>query len=268
MLAAAGLAGTWAFRKTQILAIFDDLDTVLFMIPLKIIMVGFVWQLGADLFIAVMLLILGIRYYRKINLPQSWPWVLVYSFLITGLSETVYYYTRDPDTLIGAHIEVLLPAFLLGCALKLRSDRHLAITKEETVEERISLLISCLFMLLVGLSMPTALGVNAVIKIEMSVVQVVFHVLAVTILSNIGKMFAAFCYRKEASLKERLAVSISMFPRGEVGAGVLAISLSYGIKGPFMAIGFLSLALNLLLTGLFIVVVKHLLAPAKDKIFL
>ncbi|MFO1519788.1 MAG: hypothetical protein U1F57_09035 [bacterium] len=40
MLAAAGLAGTWMFRKARVLAIFDDLDTVLLMIPLKMMMVG------------------------------------------------------------------------------------------------------------------------------------------------------------------------------------------------------------------------------------
>jgi Kef-type K+ transport system membrane component KefB len=32
MLAAAGLSATWLFRKSRILAIFDDLDTVLLMI--------------------------------------------------------------------------------------------------------------------------------------------------------------------------------------------------------------------------------------------
>ena len=46
MLAAAGLGATWLFRKARILAIFDDLDTVLLMIPLKMLMVGLAWQLG------------------------------------------------------------------------------------------------------------------------------------------------------------------------------------------------------------------------------
>jgi len=35
MLAAAGLSRTWVYGKARILAIFDDLDTVLFMIPLQ-----------------------------------------------------------------------------------------------------------------------------------------------------------------------------------------------------------------------------------------
>ena len=35
MLAAAGLSITWMFRKVRILTIFDDVDTILLMIPLK-----------------------------------------------------------------------------------------------------------------------------------------------------------------------------------------------------------------------------------------
>ncbi len=46
MLATAGLSATWLFRKARILAIFNDLDTVLLMIPLKMFMIGLAWQLG------------------------------------------------------------------------------------------------------------------------------------------------------------------------------------------------------------------------------
>ena len=49
-----------------------------------------------------------------------------------------------------------------------------------------------------------------------------------------------------------------MWPRGEVGAGVLVISLSYGIGGPVLTVAMLSLSLNLVLTGAFIVLVKRL----------
>jgi amino acid permease len=49
-----------------------------------------------------------------------------------------------------------------------------------------------------------------------------------------------------------------MWPRGEVGAGVLVISLSYGIGGPIVTVAMLSLAFNLLLTGAFIYIVKRL----------
>ncbi|GMI47198.1 hypothetical protein TrCOL_g5654 [Triparma columacea] len=49
MLEAAGMKDTWLFRKARVLAIFDDLDTVLLMIPLKIVLVGFKWELGLEL---------------------------------------------------------------------------------------------------------------------------------------------------------------------------------------------------------------------------
>ena len=55
MLGAAGLGTTWLFRKARILAIFDDLETVLLMIPLKMLMVGIAWQLGLIVVITVML---------------------------------------------------------------------------------------------------------------------------------------------------------------------------------------------------------------------
>ena len=90
---------------------------------------------------------------------------------------------------------------------------------------------------------------------------IAIHVLIVTFISNLGKMFPAMCYRKEAHWRERLALAIGMWPRGEVGAGVLVISMSYGIGGPIITIAMLSLALNLLMTGLFIYAVKRLIAP-------
>jgi len=88
---------------------------------------------------------------------------------------------------------------------------------------------------------------------------IALHVLAITLLANLGKMFPVFCYRREATLRERLALSVAMFPRGEVGAGVLVISLGYGLGGTPLTIAVLSLALNLLCTGFFILAVKRLL---------
>ena len=43
-----------------------------------------------------------------------------------------------------------------------------------------------------------------------------------------------------------------------MGAGVLILSLSYGISGPIVTVAMLCLALNLILTGAFIVIVKKL----------
>ncbi len=71
-------------------------------------------------------------------------------------------------------------------------------------------------------------------------------------------------YRAESSLRERLALSVAMFPRGEVGAGVLVIALGYGFGGLPATYAALSLALNLVLTGLFIYVVKILVVPERS----
>ena len=45
MLAALHLKRSWIYRKIQVLAIFDDLDTILLMIPLQILMIGLRWQM-------------------------------------------------------------------------------------------------------------------------------------------------------------------------------------------------------------------------------
>ncbi len=281
MLAAAGLAATWVFRKARILAIFDDLDTVLLMIPLKMMMVGAKWQLGV--IVAIMAVQLGFAWslLHKLALPMTWKWVMAYSVIIVAISESIYVGSKAIDATVPIHIEVLLPAFVLGCIIRQPShhgsgghDGHHALPPSE---ERASTTISALFMVLVGLSMPAVLGTaagkapaEAPTKIagylaantpEMSWGVIIMHTLILTVISNIGKMFPAFCYRKEASLRERLAVSIGMWPRGEVGAGVLVLSLSYGIGGPIVTIAMMSLALNLVLTGVFILWIKKLIAP-------
>ena len=75
-------------------------------------------------------------------------------------------------------------------------------------------------------------------------------------------------YTNEATVRERLALSVGMFPRGEVGIGVLLVSLEIFrqqnmLESPAvqqsMTIGALSLALNLVLTGFFIILVIRLL---------
>lgn len=270
MLAASGLAGTWVYKKTRILAIFDDLDTVLLMIPLQMLVVGFVWQLGANIVVVASMLFLGIKFYRKINIPKTWPWMMTYAFLIVGLSEAAFFLTKHPESSVGLHVEILLPAFLLGCVLKgpahQDADISLMLPGEDRPglhsEEFIGLIVSGAFMLLVGLSMPAAFGANSIIKNSMGPGVLGLHVVIVTLLSNLGKMFVCLCYKKEANFKERLAVAVAMFPRGEVGAGVLAVSLSYGISGPYVTVAFMSLALNLVLTGVFIFIVKKLLTSS------
>lgn len=259
MLAAAGLSSTWTFKKTRILAIFDDLDTVLLMIPLQVLMVGFAWQLGGVIVAMSLMILFGVKYFKKLSIPSSWPWILGYGFFITVLSEVIYFYTKDPVSKIGLHIEILLPAFVLGCCLKSNHAHVTVIPGEdapgESEEESAGLVISCVFLFLVGFSMPLIFGQESTLSLGM----LLFHTLMITIISNIGKMFACLCYKNEATFKERVAVSIAMFPRGEVGAGILAMSVGYGMVGPFINVAFLSLAANLLLTGFFIYLVKLLL---------
>ena len=102
----------------------------------------------------------------------------------------------------------------------------------------------------------------------MAIAAVALHVVLMTIVSNIGKCLPMAAYKNEATLRQRLALSIGMFPRGEVGIGVLLVSLEIFrqqnmLDSPAvqqsMTIGALSLALNLALTGLFILIVIRLL---------
>jgi Kef-type K+ transport system membrane component KefB len=275
MLAAGGLSATWVFKKARVLAIFDDLDTVLLMIPLKILIVGFRWQLWVIIIVMLVLLWLAWKYLHAWRLPVSWPWVMFYSAVVTIASHAIYLASKHLpvamagvpfDEVVPIHIEVLLPAFVLGCMLARPAghDPHVDDSRpghqegpEDASEQRISSGVSAIFMILVGLSLPLiSLGSEGQ-GLDWSVIAL--HVVIVTLISNIGKIFPAFCYRKEAGWRDRLAVAVAMFPRGEVGAGVLAVSLSYGISGSPLTVAMLSLALNLVLTGLFIVIVKWLI---------
>jgi len=262
MLAAAGLSTTWYFKKIRILAIFDDLDTVLLMIPLKMLIVGLRWQLGIVIVIMVILLWLAWKYLHKARIPMSWPWVLGYATVITLVSEIIYNASKMFDDVVPIHIEVLLPAFVLGCMMARPAghDPHRDDPRdghqegpESPGEQQVATIISGAFMVLVGLSMPP------ISLTEGSWQTIALHVLMITILANIGKMFPLFVYRRQAHWKERLALCVGMWPRGEVGAGVLILSLGYGIGGEMVAVAALSLALNLLLTGVFIMIVKRLL---------
>lgn len=283
MLAAAGLGATWMFRKARVLAIFDDLDTILLMVPLTILLVGFRWQLAGVIALIALLLWAGWKYLHRWHIPYSWPWVLGYSVLLALASELIYLGTGYLDPEAAIHFEVLLPAFILGCMIAnpahgLHEQDGLEGAQpglDARNEQRVTTVISGCFMVLVGLSMPALGGSGAAKEAAQSVSAaaggnpgwglIALHVLAVTLLSNLGKMFPVLCYRREASVRERLALAIGLFPRGEVGAGVLVVSLGYGISGTATTVALLSLALNLLLTGLFIVGVRRLLAGPRPE---
>merc|ERR1719188_1256485 len=89
--------------------------------------------------------------------------------------------------------------------------------------------------------------------------MIVVHVLMVSLLMVIGKMFPVVCYRDEAAWKERVALCMGMCPRGEVGASIIVISLELGVEGPAVIISMCALVINLVLSGGFIGSVKLLL---------
>jgi Kef-type K+ transport system membrane component KefB len=282
MLAAAGLSATWLFAKARILAIFDDLDTVLLMIPLQMLIVGLAWQLGVVVLLMGALLWIAWRYLHRCPLPVTWPWVMTYAAGITALGELFYTTSHWLDDTVPVHIEVLLPAFVVGCLLARPpgSDPHRddavegsQMGPETPGEQRVATVIAAVFMGLVGLSLPPlAAEMTAAAAGTVSAAQpplpwgvMVGHVLALTILANLGKMVPALCYRREAHWQERLALAVGMWPRGEVGAGVLIVSLGYGLGGPMITAAMLSLALNLVLTGAFILLVKWLVEGGDYK---
>lgn len=260
MLAAAGLKNKWIYKKTQVLAIFDDLDTILLMIPLQMLMIGFKWQLIVIIFIIFTLLIIGWKKLNKLNFDQNWSSILLYSILIVAAIEIVYFGSKKllgEDSAI--HIEVLLPAFVLGMIMK---TKHY----ENSATKTASSFISFLFMFLVGISTPLFIhGLDIPEMTDKITAQqplmgwdmLIFHVIMVTLISNIGKMFPIFFYR-DRNILERLALSVGMFARGEVGAGIIIIAMGYNLGGPALIISILSLVLNLLLTGVFIIIVKKL----------
>jgi Kef-type K+ transport system membrane component KefB len=263
MLAAAGLARSWMFGKARLLAIFDDLVTVLLMIPLKALLVGFSWQLGAVVVVMVGLVFVGWKWLHRWRWPVTWPWVVTYSIVLTALSEAIYHGSKLVDDTVPIHLEILLPAFVLGCVLvpphahtQEPAPPSAALAPANRAEARVATLVSALFMVLVGLAMPSVAAATG----GASLGTLFGHMAVVTLLANAGKMVPLFCYRGETGWRERLALSIGMWPRGEVGAGVLVISLSYGVGGMMVGVATLSLALNLLLTGLFIAIARRLIA--------
>ena len=267
MLAAAGLKKSWVYQKTRVLAIFDDLDTILLMIPLQILMIGMKWQLGVVVLFVFLCLYLGWTRLNSIRMIQHWSAILGYATVLVFIFQGLYEITKElfgPDSAI--HIEILLPAFILGMMMKTKEHHTKA-------DETAGSVISYMFMFLVGLSAPLFVGVDFSATAgdcvigqvgDMSWGEIAGLVLVTTALSNIGKLLPMFFYR-DRSLTERLALSIGMFTRGEVGAGIVFIALGYGLGGPLLAISLLTILTNLILTGFFVMIVKALAMKAEKE---
>lgn len=262
MLAAIRLKSSWMYKKIQVLAIFDDLDTILLMIPLQVFMIGMKWQMAVILTVVIFLLVFGWKQMGRYGMRQDWKAILGYSVIVIVFTQGIYHvseYFLGPHE--GIHIEVLLPAFVLGMVMK---PQHI----ESRTEEKVSTAISYFFMFLVGVSMPQFIGldmnsqpanpdsVTASLPM-MSWGMIAVHVVVVSLLSNIGKLMPLAFYR-DRKFSERLALSIGMFTRGEVGAGVIFIAISYNLGGPLLLISVLTIVLNLILTGGFVMLVKKL----------
>lgn len=262
MLAALRLKSSWVYKKIQVLAIFDDLDTILLMIPLQVFMIGMKWQMAVILTVVIFLLVFGWKQMGRYGMRQDWKAILGYSVIVIVFTQGIYHiseYFLGPHE--GIHIEVLLPAFVLGMVMK---PQHI----ESRTEEKVSTAISYFFMFLVGVSMPQFIGldmnsqptnpdsVTASLPM-MSWGMIAVHVVVVSLLSNIGKLMPLAFYR-DRKFSERLALSIGMFTRGEVGAGVIFIAISYNLGGPLLLISVLTIVLNLILTGGFVMLVKKL----------
>ena len=270
MLAAMQLQKSWIYQKAQTLAIFDDLDTIILMVPLQVAMIGELnWQMMAMLVAIFAMFFVGWKYMSRFEMPQNWYAVFTYAVLVYGATYLIYTVTKHFFGAQGAiHIEVLLPAFIFGMIIK---NQHVGGKSELAF----STTVSVVFMLLVGMSMPlidfgsaapaSGEGESLIATIPMmSGWQIALHVLAVTFLSNLGKLAPMLFYR-DRSLTERLALSVGMFARGEVGAGVIFIALGYNIGGPVLLISVLALVLNLVLTIGFVYWVKHLAVKVENK---
>ena len=77
MLAAVGLKQSWVYKKIQTLAIFDDLDTILLMVPLQVLMIGMKWELHIIVFVVVGLLVFGWKKLNYYDISQKWHSIML-----------------------------------------------------------------------------------------------------------------------------------------------------------------------------------------------
>ena len=78
--------------------------------------------------------------------------------------------------------------------------------------------------------------------------------------------FPLFCYRDEVDWQTRLALSLGMCPRGEVGAGIIVISIHAGISGPAVELAVVCLVINLVLSGAFVTWTRQLARASEERV--
>ena len=123
MLAALSLKKSWIYKKIQVLAIFDDLDTILLMIPLQILMTGLRWQMFAIIAVVTLLLAVGWRWQATWNVRQDWKTILGLAVVVCALTQLVLkalvallFTSRAPRLLCPRNGAALLLACLLSPA--------------------------------------------------------------------------------------------------------------------------------------------------------
>ncbi len=281
MLGVAKFKTSWLGRKLRTLVILDDIDTIILMIPLKKMMLK---GLGIDTFLTVAMLgaigWLGWKRSRAYRLPLRWPWLLAYALLLTLGTEFIYYWTTATPS-VTLHIEVIFPAFVLGAVIAYPRGGFdtLHAIHDEVGEKRATTVITCLFMLFAGMLMPPLIpdGTHCLTELmlgvdapdcnsiwnwkfgSMHLSTLLYHVTIVSILITMGKMVPIFFYREEASFGDRFALAMGMCPRGELGTGLLVVSLSLltVVENSILTVAALSLAVNILLTGPFVLAVRN-----------
>ena len=116
MLEASGMRETWLFEKARLLAIFDDLDTILLMIPLKAVMTGMKWELSVDAILCFGFIAVAWVKLHAVRMPTHWRATLLYARAVMVVCELVHLVSADHvDAMDAVHLEVLLPAFTIGC---------------------------------------------------------------------------------------------------------------------------------------------------------
>ena len=117
MLSAAGLGATWVFQKARVLAVLDDLVTILLLTSLVIVIYGFEWKSIITLSLIAFFIIASFRWQNMLNLPAGRVWLLVYALVLTAVVATI-------RNIAHIHLEVLIPAFMLGCLLYVPHGHH------------------------------------------------------------------------------------------------------------------------------------------------
>merc|ERR1712206_35423 len=210
---------------------------------------------------------------HKFVIPHSWPWVLMYAFIIGTALWLLEGLTREFSHCTWIFvIAVLIPSFTLGCITydpkmeTSQSYKHIEIELTEEFIERqeyidshapcMETFMGCAFMFFVGLSMPSLTALNG-----LTTSAVIVHVGALNILMLLGKMVIYFFYSNETNKTMRLALSLAMCPRGEIGASVIIITiqtLSGKINPAYLGIVVWTVIMNLVLSCGLIVYVKKL----------